>query len=81
MNQTDTQRMLEGTIRLRGSIEETRDLIARIEASRAHISQIADDLMYRVEVLRQRTDLQSHALELLEQALRVSRNAELDQST
>jgi hypothetical protein len=66
--------MLAETAHLRGTVEESAEILTRIEAARRQLSQLGDDLQYMCEVLKQRTDLQRAALQLLEAELVASRD-------
>ena len=71
MNQTDTQKALADTRALRGTVEETKQLLEAFANARQHFAIISDDLAYKVEVLRERVEMQSHALGLIERMLRL----------
>lgn len=69
MNQTETRKALEATKQLRGTLEETRQILEAIAAARQHFAVISDDIVYKVEVLRERVEMQSAALEVIERLL------------
>jgi hypothetical protein len=70
MNQTDTQKALDDSRALRGTLEETRQLIEIFKATRQHFAVLADDMAYRLDVLQERVEMQSVALGLIERLLR-----------
>lgn len=70
MNQTDTQEALEKTRALRGTIEETKDLLEKFENARQHFSVQADSMAYYLDVLRERVEMQGVALGLIERLLK-----------
>ena len=69
MNQTDTQKALDESRHLRCTIEETQRLIVAFEGARQHIALAVDSMAYQLDVLRERVEMQSIALGLIERLL------------
>ena len=71
MNRTDTAKALEDSKDLRGTVEETKQLLEAFENARQHFSILGDDLAYKLDVIRERVEMQSVKLGLIERLLKL----------